>query len=440
MKKLIAIILVLISLGSYAQTPPRTGYLVQTAKWKFVNPIWLDSGAYITKIPKYGGQNRYLVYDSITGKVGYRYVSASGGSTDTTSLSNRINLKLNISDTSSMLSKYLRAADTLKLRQAVNLRVKYTDTASMLSPYALSSEVPTYLAGNGIILGGSTFYRDSLKTTGQYGNSWQNGMYLGSSNNRSVRFRTNGQQRVLLDSSNGYLGIGTVTPSSILHLEHPTAVRLTIVAANSADFQVGSSVGGSDRMTVGYAPNIGYIQTAGGTYPLTLQRLGGSTIIGGTTTPSSSKLHIFNAASGSLATGLSMQNDQSANGSAIAMDFYNSSGTVTGRIQSIRTNTPSSANCDIAISNFTGASLTEKVRFFGSGEVSIGSASLTSSAKLSITSTTQGFLPPVMTNTQKTAISSPATGLTVYCTDCTATDSSTGVMQTYNGSTWKNNW
>ena len=39
-------------------------------------------------------------------------VSGGGGSTDTTSLSNRINLKLNIADTSSMLSIYLRSIDT----------------------------------------------------------------------------------------------------------------------------------------------------------------------------------------------------------------------------------------------------------------------------------------------------------------------------------------
>lgn len=31
-------------------------------------------------------------------------------------------------------------------------------------------------------------------------------------------------------------------------------------------------------------------------------------------------------------------------------------------------------------------------------------------------------------------------GLTVYCSDCTATDASTGVTQTYNGTTWKNYW
>lgn len=31
-------------------------------------------------------------------------------------------------------------------------------------------------------------------------------------------------------------------------------------------------------------------------------------------------------------------------------------------------------------------------------------------------------------------------GMTYYCTDCTATDSSTGVLQVWNGSSWKNAW
>ncbi len=37
-------------------------------------------------------------------------------------------------------------------------------------------------------------------------------------------------------------------------------------------------------------------------------------------------------------------------------------------------------------------------------------------------------------------ISSPNPGTTIFCTDATATDSSTGVMQVYNGTTWKNAW
>ena len=62
------------------------------------------------------------------------------------------------------------------------------------------------------------------------------------------------------------------------------------------------------------------------------------------------------------------------------------------------------------------------------------------SAQLEVTSTTRGFLPPRMTIAQRNAISSPATGLTIYCTDETAADASTGVLQVYNGATWKKCW
>ena len=53
---------------------------------------------------------------------------AGGGSTDTTSLSNRINLKLNISDTASMLSPYLRKVDTASLSNRINLKLNISDT------------------------------------------------------------------------------------------------------------------------------------------------------------------------------------------------------------------------------------------------------------------------------------------------------------------------
>jgi hypothetical protein len=46
-------------------------------------------------------------------------------------------------------------------------------------------------------------------------------------------------------------------------------------------------------------------------------------------------------------------------------------------------------------------------------------ATLTASSILDIQSTTKGFLPPRMTNAQRTAIASPAVGLIVYCTDAT---------------------
>ena len=54
---------------------------------------------------------------------------------DTTSLSIRINLKLAISDTASMLAPYLRKLDTASLSNRIDLKLNKSDTVSMLAPY-----------------------------------------------------------------------------------------------------------------------------------------------------------------------------------------------------------------------------------------------------------------------------------------------------------------
>lgn len=64
-------------------------------------------------------------------------------------------------------------------------------------------------------------------------------------------------------------------------------------------------------------------------------------------------------------------------------------------------------------------------------QTGIGTTTPHASAKLDITSTNQGFLPPRMTSAQRTSISSPAVGLLVYQTDGTAGD------YIYNGTTWQ---
>jgi hypothetical protein len=53
------------------------------------------------------------------------------------------------------------------------------------------------------------------------------------------------------------------------------------------------------------------------------------------------------------------------------------------------------------------------------GNIGIGTITPVASAKVQIDSTTQGFLPPRMTNAQRLAIATPAIGLMVYCTDTT---------------------
>jgi hypothetical protein len=65
-----------------------------------------------------------------------------------------------------------------------------------------------------------------------------------------------------------------------------------------------------------------------------------------------------------------------------------------------------------------------------SGQVGIGTQSPNAAALMHLSSTTMGFLPPVMTTTQKTAISSPPAGLVVY-------DSTLNKLCLYTGSAWQ---
>ena len=63
-------------------------------------------------------------------------------------------------------------------------------------------------------------------------------------------------------------------------------------------------------------------------------------------------------------------------------------------------------------------------------QVGVGTTTPDASSALDITSTTKGLLIPRMTETQRDAISSPATGLMIYQTDGTVG------FYYYNGSSW----
>lgn len=63
------------------------------------------------------------------------------------------------------------------------------------------------------------------------------------------------------------------------------------------------------------------------------------------------------------------------------------------------------------------------------GSVGIGSSTPATSAKLDVSSTTQGFLLPRMTTQQRNAIATPATGLQIYNLD-------NKLIEVYNGSSW----
>ena len=70
------------------------------------------------------------------------------------------------------------------------------------------------------------------------------------------------------------------------------------------------------------------------------------------------------------------------------------------------------------------------------GGAGFGNSSIDASAKVEITSTTKGFLPPRMTGTQAEAIATPAEGLMVYSTDGSGVTITSKGWWGYDGSTW----
>lgn len=91
--------------------------------------------------------------------------NAFGGIFDSTSLSNRINLKLNISDTTAMLNPYLRKIDTSTLSNRINLKANiasptFTGTVTVPSPFTLGATSVT-TTGNQL-----NFLSSASSTTG----------------------------------------------------------------------------------------------------------------------------------------------------------------------------------------------------------------------------------------------------------------------------------
>jgi hypothetical protein len=78
---------------------------------------------------------------------------------------------------------------------------------------------------------------------------------------------------------------------------------------------------------------------------------------------------------------------------------------------------------------------TTKFAVTNTGAVISGSTAPVASAQVEIVSTTKGFLPPRMTATQGSAISSPAEGLMIYVTDTNGTFTAKGWWG-YDGSNW----
>ena len=83
----------------------------------------------------------------------------------------------------------------------------------------------------------------------------------------------------------------------------------------------------------------------------------------------------------------------------------------------------------ILVLTFTCRVLFAQVAINNNGDLPNGSA------MLDVKSTAKGFLPPRMTLVQRNAITNPAEGLMVFCTDCGY--SNTSAVSTYSGGVWR---
>jgi len=175
MRKLITILFVIIgqvSFGQVYQIMPQYGY--SAPRFNTDSTLQLPTFNGVPTLKSNKTNKGAIAIDSTNGRFyfynpktsAWSQVSGGGGSTDTTSLSNRINLKLNISDTSNMLSKYLRKTDTTSISNRINLKVNIADTSTMLTSYLKKVDTTNKFVSNVTRLDDSTItiFKGSTQT------------------------------------------------------------------------------------------------------------------------------------------------------------------------------------------------------------------------------------------------------------------------------------
>jgi hypothetical protein len=205
-------------------------------------------------------------------------------------------------------------------------------------------------------------------------------------------------------NGSGQTAIGTDTPTARLHIAAQGALSSDIAfkvrnSANTADLfnVVGNGVTNVSTLTATAQINIS--QPAGYYYPtLTFSNNGGA---------GQGSIKGYNGR-------LVLSSSRIAPGNVFSINFGNFDANY-AQLEVLAKDALSTSN-SFGILNNAYTNYLFKVQ--NNGSIGIGTnAAIVSSAKVQIDSTTQGFLPPRMTNTERTAITAPAVGLIVYCTD-----------------------
>jgi hypothetical protein len=242
------------------------------------------------------------------------------------------------------------------------------------------------------------------------------------------------------DNTNSRLGVGTASPTNRLSVIDTTATYVANFRGSASTYiQIGANtIAGEQGVNMINSSCQAFLGVTGteayfvGTSGATIMRfsIGGSErmrITGstgnvgiGTTTDAGYKLDVNGTArvQSALTATANINVDSGATNSAI---LFKTSGTSKGVIGT--DNSIFGVNNSIIGLYVYGANdfelSTNNIRRLiakGNGNILIGTTTDIASSKLTVESTTQGFLPPRMTTTQKNAIASPAAGLVVYDT------------------------
>lgn len=214
--------------------------------------------------------------------------------------------------------------------------------------------------------------------------------------------------------------------------------------ANSAVANLSGTNTGDNAVNSNYSSLISNATHTGdvtGSTALTVVKINGTSLAGlgtgilknttGTGVPSiavASDFPILNqSTSGNAATATKLTTSRSINGVA-----FNGTADITiAAAANAETLAGNNINATITGSSLTSVGILNNATI--NGKVIVGASSAASaSAVLEASSTTQGFLPPRMTLEQRIAITSPAQGLMIYCTNCGAN----GEPEYFNGSSW----
>jgi hypothetical protein len=474
------IILIFISFGASAQVyqnMAQPGYKFGRARFDSVLTIPTGLGA-MRNIT--GGQDtgqiRFNVSDSsVYVWNGRRWVKpVGGGISDTLKVSvsdtaamlanyaktAAVALKVNISDTAAMLSPYVRAASltipTLtqvleaapgsneaganqikdlsagtsqndaatfgQLTDTANLRLRLSDTSAMLSRYLDTLQAHNtriISAGGG---GGSTGWALT-------GNASAVTDFLGTTNNRTMRFRTNNVERMVIDS------IGNINFSSASIFGYPYSLNTSSSNPTASGLDSGtiSIYRGAYKIGIDASASV-YLQSGN---PLSTDLF----VFYKGATKQNSKIDAngnFSVASGGryiLNAGDAPANP-TANPQANTISLYD----VVGNNWKMGIAAARASKFDMYFS--TGASsgggfrwyqgTTELASISQAGNLLLGGNTTdAASALLNMASTSKGLLIPRMTLTQRNAIASPAAGLQVIVTGETGGE----FLSFYNGTT-----